>query len=270
MKKNKSISLVLIVLASVVCTTSISPLQAADTSPRKTTNPLSPDYWHENITALFGAAAERAGKFEMVEMLVAINEGKMGPGQGWFHPSQSRYNWNWLARQHGKRAADGIARKEFKGPAQLFARLDRDGDGRITPGDLDWSRKSVFLQKKAQADRLFRRMDSDGNGRLTREEWNAAFAKIARGKDHLTMEAMLRLLSPPQRRAPAARKGGGPRKTMLIAGLLKGEIGSPCEGPQLNAMAPDFTLKTQDGKEVYSLYQFRGKKPVVLVFGSFT
>lgn len=39
---------------------------------------------------------------------------------------------------------------------------------------------------------------------------------------------------------------------------------------KLNELAPDFTLLGKDGKETLSLSQFRGKKPVVLMFGSCT
>jgi peroxiredoxin len=34
--------------------------------------------------------------------------------------------------------------------------------------------------------------------------------------------------------------------------------------------APDFTLKSPDGKQKITLSDFRGKKPVALVFGSYT
>ena len=52
--------------------------------------------------------------------------------------------------------------------------------------------------------------------------------------------------------------------------LLNGELGSLTPGPDLDDMAPDFRLKTIDGEQTVSLSDFRGKKPVVLVFGSFT
>ena len=39
-----------------------------------------------------------------------------------------------------------------------------------------------------------------------------------------------------------------------------------CEGD----IAPDFTLSRLDGKETITLSEFRGRKPVVLVFGSYT
>jgi peroxiredoxin len=42
------------------------------------------------------------------------------------------------------------------------------------------------------------------------------------------------------------------------------------EGPALDQQAPDFSLRTQNGNRPVHLSDFRGKKPVVLVFGSFT
>ena len=35
-------------------------------------------------------------------------------------------------------------------------------------------------------------------------------------------------------------------------------------------VAPDFTLKTLDGKKTVTLSSFQGKKPALLVFGSYT
>jgi len=42
------------------------------------------------------------------------------------------------------------------------------------------------------------------------------------------------------------------------------------EGPALGDMAPAFRLNTHDGKRAISLADYRDKKPVVLIFGSFT
>ena len=38
----------------------------------------------------------------------------------------------------------------------------------------------------------------------------------------------------------------------------------------IGATAPDFKLKTMDGNSEVQLSSFRGKRPVVLVFGSYT
>ena len=42
------------------------------------------------------------------------------------------------------------------------------------------------------------------------------------------------------------------------------------EAPQEGDLAPDFTLSDISGEKSVTLSDFRGKKPVALVFGSFT
>src|SRR5262249_49982334 len=64
--------------------------------------------------------------------------------------------------------------------------------------------------------------------------------------------------------------GDAPTQEMLVRGLFAGELGSLDEGPGLNEAAPDFTLKTADGKQTVRLSGVIGPKPVVLVFGNFT
>jgi alkyl hydroperoxide reductase subunit AhpC len=56
----------------------------------------------------------------------------------------------------------------------------------------------------------------------------------------------------------------------MLRMLLTGELGSFEPGPALGEPAPDFTLTTHDGKQTVTLSDSRGKKPVVLIFGSFT
>jgi hypothetical protein len=41
-------------------------------------------------------------------------------------------------------------------------------------------------------------------------------------------------------------------------------------GPLVGDQAPDLKLKTKDGQQEVLLSNFKGQKPVVLVFGSFT
>jgi hypothetical protein len=210
---------------------------------------------------------------EAVEMLLAILAGGgAGPGMGWFHPSQSCYDWKWLA-EHMDANRDGIiTRKEFKGPRVLFDRLDRDGDGRLTRADFDWSPRSPLVQQGQFAAMLFRRGNTASDGRLSKAEWEAMFKHAAKGKDYLTPEDLRTLLFPPSRPpAKAPPPGAGmPSRWMLVKGLFSGEIGSMREGPKVGDMAPSFRLPTQDGKRAISLADYRGKKPVVLVFGSFT
>ena len=205
---------------------------------------------------------------ESVRMLVAILRGTgINGGGGWFGPAATRYDWAWLTTRHGLEAtAKAIPKAKFLGSEALFDRLDRDGDGAITPADLDWSERSMYAMQLGFASRLFRRMDSTGDGKISREDLDAFFKMAAQGKDHITPDDLRKLLVPRGGFLP----GDGPSTPTLVRGFLAGEIGSMGEGPKLGDDAPDFTLKTTDGKESYTLSKLTGSKPTVLVFGNFT
>jgi hypothetical protein len=216
-------------------------------------------------------ALEGLRQRDIVKMLSAVAGGsRMGPGEGWFGPTQSRYGWKWLAARFDADRDGRITRKEFKGPAELFDRLDRDGDGVLTASDFDWSPKSPYVRMSGVLEGWLRRMNTASNGRLSREEWDDFFKKASRGKDYLTpadlRDALLKM--PP--RKPDAKPDKGPTPQILVAGLFKGELGSPLEGPGINDHAIRFSLLTPDGKRRISLGDSLGKKPIVLIFGSFT
>ena len=221
-------------------------------------------------------ALDYAKGIEFVEMATAVMKGSdMGPNDGWFrHGSQSRYGWEWLAKQHGIAPDKSIKRKDFKGPPEIFDRLDRNHDGLLKKDDFDWSPFSAYARAAMPSGYWFRAIDTNSNGRISRDEWNAFFTKIAKGKTYLTPEDLREALPvmPPPRRddEPPPPKSDEPSVITLLSGLLTGELGSPFPGPRVGSTAPDFTLPTQDGKGEITLSQFRGKKPIVLIFGSFT
>jgi hypothetical protein len=206
---------------------------------------------------------------ESAQMLAAVARGsRMGPGEGWFHPGQSRYGWRWLADRHGIRPSGGIPRDKFVGPKALFDRLDRDRDGELRADDFDWSERSAYAQQTQITNYLFSRMSRGGDGQLTREQWLKFFDEAARGKDHLDpQDFWAGLMGGPR---PKGMANDMPSPQMLVRGLFSGELGSMQEGPKLNDPAPDFTLKSHDGKGSIRLGDLLGHKPVVLVFGSFT
>ena len=240
--------------------------------------------WLALLTVLFGSitadAAESAPqrhdflasvrRLEFVEMLSAIVNGdEIGPGAGWFHPSQSLYNWKSLAERMDADHDGVITPEEFTGPRELFDRLDRDGDGRLTAADFDWSVESPYWRQAGMAKQLLRRADADKDGKVSEEEWREMFRKVAKGKDKLTTDDLRVLLFPPQPKQPPGPPPGMPSKTTLLLGLFQSEIGSPSAGPKVGAPAPDFTLSTPAGKKI-SMQAYRAGKPMVLVFGSFT
>jgi hypothetical protein len=206
---------------------------------------------------------------EAAQMLIAIARGsQLGPGEGWFHPGQSRYGWRWLAEKHGILPSEAIPRTKFLGSETLFARLDRNKDGRLRFDDFDWSDRTAYASQMAIVGFWFDRINKAEDGRLTREEWLKFFDEAAKGKDHLIVDNLREgLLNRLPKRMSAPE---GPTPEVLVRGLFRGEIGSMNEGPKLNDPAPDFTLKTRDGKERIHLSELFGKKPIVLVFGNFT
>ncbi len=237
--------------------------------PSSSSQSIDPQAAGAAAAAMLEGAYEGERPPEAVRMLAAILRGSsMGPNDGWFGPAQSRYSWEWLAKRCGVDSARGaIPRAAFRGTEAFFARLDRDRSGVIAADDFDWSERSPYLQAAAMTNRLFRQLNAGANGRLTKDELLAFFDKAAQGKDHLSIDEFRdALVSGMFNRS---RPSDGPTPPVLIRGLFAGDLGSMNEGPKLNDPAPDFSLKTVDGK-VVELAKLAPGKPVVLVFGSFT
>jgi hypothetical protein len=114
--------------------------------------------------------------------------------------------------------------------------------------------------------------DANSNGRITREEFQALFEKAAGEKGYLTPDDLTDLIGPPLRRParPSGPPPDMPSRATLLKGFFSGEIGSMREGPGIDDEAPDFTLASHDQQFRVNLASFRGKQPVVLIFGSFT
>ena len=51
---------------------------------------------------------------------------------------------------------------------------------------------------------------------------------------------------------------------------MKSQKALDAQAPKAGDLAPDFTLTDTSGTESVTLSDFRGKKPVALVFGSYT
>ena len=183
--------------------------------------------------------------------------------------AQTRFGWD-ATRKRFDRDGDGqIARPEFPGTDADFARLDRDHDGALTAADFDFSPHALAPSPGAMLFYAGRpRRQRQGHPRGVRRLLHAVDSG---GQGFLSLADLQEAFPPPPRPArPPSGRSGGPSKETLVRGLFRQEIGSLQPGPALGETAPDFTLKTNDGKEEVTLSKLVGPKPVVLVFGNFT
>lgn len=264
-----------------------APAKPAATSPSPTEGQAKPQEETEDdrqtlraVQATFGKSLteleqQYEGKLaeapEAVRMLIDISHGsQMLPGEGWFGPAKSKYSLDWLLAQHQAEKGKPLAADDFRGLPHWLARIDRNKDGMVTPEDLDWSDRNPWVQRANMVTRFFRRMDPDADGLVSEGEWNGFFRRVAQGQDAITpddlIDALLAGTGGPSGFAP----GDEPSRNVLLRGLIAGEIGSLKEGPNVGDTAPDFDLKTHDGKGSVRLADLLGKQPIVLTFGNFT
>ncbi len=232
---------------------------------------LSPEHMKQ-----FGQMLEQDWKRrpEWGDMAVAVLKGEaMRPGMGWWRPSYRRFDFTWLRAQFDADTDGAVVRAELPELAkadQLFARLDRDLDGRVTATDLEAVEPAGPANMMASY--VFYQLDKDSNGRVTIDEVAGFFAN-ADGEDlgFLTPEDLRVALDDPESRKPATRApSSGPTPADMLRMFLTGQMGWLEAGPELGDLAPDFTLPTHHGSSTETLSASRGKKPVVLIFGSFT
>lgn len=245
-------------LAGITTMTHPTPTSADDTMP-------AAEQLADALQDAFGDEVMPEG----ARMLQAILQGsRMGAGEGWFGPAESRYTYSWLADRHGGDAGGGIAKDQFVGQAELFHVLDRNRDGIIQLSDLDWSDTNPYVQLSYALNRIFRRLDSQGTGGLTRADWNKLFDDATGGQETMSSRDFAAALL--RGEGGGFAPGDAPTKASLLKGLFAGEIGSMVEGPHVGDRAPVFQLRSPRGDERISIETLIGEKPLVLVFGNFT
>jgi hypothetical protein len=210
-----------------------------------------------------GRAWPEAHRPECVEMLLSILRGDMLEGGGWWKPSESRLDWKWLSSKLDADGSGDLVRAEVPQADLLFDALDADLDGRITEADVSGRAERPGSGLAAS---LFRRLDTDSNDRVSWDELSYFFQDADREKrGWIGIEDLERVFAkrPPESEAM-------PSRARFLEMFLRGELGSFREGPRLGETAPDFDLARREGRGRVRLSSHRGKRPVVLVFGSFT
>ena len=213
--------------------------------------------------------------------------------------------WEYL---RGKYDADGdgrIAKGEYDRGEDAFARLDKNADGAITEDDLgpgpvhglmvrmillQWFQDDAnpMVIERAELERGFDAVDANDDGALTSAELKARMDSHAA---HVPM-----LPKPPPGMDPflsvqmlvdAESKARVRRDAMLAWFDERAKDGAwspmgnrrrgpppggrrPPQGAAVGEPAPDFTLTSPDGDTTVTLSDFRDKRPVALVFGSYT
>lgn len=230
------------------------------------------------------------GNPEWAKMASEILAGRdtMGMGKGWFKAPASRHDWKWLRSTFDKNPRDGeIERQELpKSTTDVqFSRLDRDQDGAVTSRDLLWANNHM-MEGYSPSNDVFSRLDKDSNGRLTKEEMNSFFDRYSDGFDFLTPDDVKKALrfkpAPPPNLDQIRRQSRMtvPQRWQLMELLLRGGLGNMEPGPELEDDAPNFRLplltRDKENHELklsskrVQLSDSKGKRPVVLIFGSFT
>ncbi len=204
--------------------------------------------------------------------------------------------WAHLASTYDRDGDGSVARGEYGRGEDSFARLDRDHDGAVTRADFD---RDLVLPPDLVAPILIVRsaagpaatsvtladalaavmvMDASGDGRVARNEFQAASPTGMVGIDRFgTLLAGMdadhdRLLSSPEIEQWLARRdvdGDG-----ALAIRERATAGpAPLEGylePAARVAAPDFAATSAADGSPVTLSSLVGRKPIALIFGSFT
>ncbi len=249
------------ILLGLMLTATVTKVQAAPTAnkPAKRVSTLPP-------------ALSSACEVEAVQMFAAILSGNppSSGDMGWFHPGQSAYSLKWLVKRMDKDGDGAVAARNLPRLPSCSIASTAITMANWTPADFDWSDASPLNRQMQILNPFFRRPTRTTTKRSPRPNGRHCSRKRPRARIRSAARNCTPSCFPPPPPRPKKPTAGMPTPMTLVKGLFNGEIGSLHEGPSVGQLAPNFTLKTPDKAKALSLSRFRGKNPVVLVFGSFT
>ena len=242
------------------------------------------------LAELLGQQSEHQPEWAKLASEMLRGNPNMGAGYGWFGPAKTRLDFEWLINNYDRNRDGRLVRDELPKfiPKRSFAVLDRDRDSNVTKKDFDWSKNPIM--EPGSVEQVFDRLDLDSNGRITKGEMDRFFDRYADGFDYLTPQDLRKALPlkppPPPRPTPSQQAQMDFSQSPLqmrfqyLEMVMNGSMGLFEEGPEVGDDAPDFELPIMinDGDfyrlklsgERIRLSDSKGKRPVVLIFGSFT
>ncbi|MFO0939942.1 MAG: deiodinase family protein [Pirellulales bacterium] len=200
-----------------------------------------------------------------VEIAVSQEPTSARPVNDWIRTGKSRFNSAEVISKYDRNGDQQISVDEWPLKREIFDRIDRDWSGTLSAVDFEWSKDGVLGKQKETTFALFKSVDTDSNGRISAEEWKSLFEKGSGDLEYLNEERLEQLIYQPRviktAKEETLRKGRTEYSPTSLAAMPV---------PQPGQVAPDFELSSPDGSRTVRLSQFRGNKPVVLVFGCYT
>lgn len=187
------------------------------------------------------------------------------PVNDWIRTGKSRFDSEEVISKYDRNGDQQISPDEWPLKKELFDRIDRDWSGTLNAVDFEWSKDGVLGKQKETTFALFKSVDTDSNGRISAEEWKSLFDKSSGDLEYLNEVQLEQLIYQPRvlksAKEETLRKGRTEYSPSSLAAVPV---------PQPGQLAPDFELSSPDGSKTVRLSQYRGQKPVVLVFGCYT
>lgn len=201
--------------------------------------------------------------------------------------------WKVLAEKYDTNKDGRITEAEYSRSRSKFMSFDANADDVLTAADFSGT------SRRSSGASILRGADKDGDGAVSAKEWQLFLLSLRANKEGIIPEEQaIKLSSSDQgdrrRRggsdsgiAAIDRDGDGKPEIAdlqriflevdenadgsLSAGELSTRGARPTQLPQVGDVAPDFDLLyAEDEDRSAKLSSFAGKKPVALVFGSYT
>lgn len=195
-----------------------------------------------------------------------------------------RDRWSFFAERYDKNSDGSITAEEYGRNKETFKRLDTNGDGKLTTADFASSgRRRGGSPRRMRGRIVTRLLDRDRSGDVSAEEWKSFVMRLpsegAINREDWGVPA--RMAGRVTTLFDVDADGKATRKEVASvlsdmdanqdAALSASELAGAIAAPRAGEKAPEFDLPLlEDTRKSVKLSSYSGKKPVALIFGSYT